>query len=420
VLTTLAAPNMPEPIAAAEPPKDYSWAEYLDFMEGGADILSVPPHATEPKTKAAAEAAKPASSPLPGFILSLVIMVAAICLSELPVWPFTLKDATGKVSHPIEAVMMALILGMVISNLVKLPKAFSAGIKFSVKKVLPLGIIFLGARLNFNEMVKEGLLGAGMALLETAVAFMLLLWLSKVFKLPRKLGLLLGVGTAICGGTAIVATAPVLEAEEKDVVFSVATVTLLGLIAMFVLPVLAHAMHMSDKAFGYWAGLSIHQTPQVIASGFSYSAAAGGTATTVKLARVCLLAPVVFIVGLLHARGEAKDRGITAKRKINYLQMFPMFIFGFLAFALARTLGWLPVLHFLEPKFFAAPAQDPTLADWLVKFSSWCIIISMAGVGLETRFNAMKQTGAKPFVAALIGVLVVATMVLVLIRTLAL
>ena len=174
-------------------------------------------------------------------------------------------------------------------------------------------------------------------------------------KLPRKLGLLLGVGTAICGGTAIVATAPVLEAEEKDVVFSVATVTLLGLIAMFVLPVLAHSLHMSDKAFGYWAGLSIHQTPQVIAAGFSYSPEAGGTATTVKLARVCLsLAPVVFIVGLLHARGEARDNGLATKKKINYLQMFPMFVFGFLAFALARTLGWLPTLHFDAPKLLCA------------------------------------------------------------------
>ena len=404
---------MPEATAAAAPAKDYSWAEYLDFMEGGADILNVPAPTTEPATKAA-QARQPATaSPLPGFILSFAVMIAAIFLSEVPVWPFTLTDAKGKVSHPIEPVMMALILGMVVSNLVALPKAMSSGIKFCVKKLLPLGIIFLGARLDFNEMIKEGATGACMAALETAIAFMLLLWLSKMFNLPRKLGLLLGVGTAICGGTAIVATAPVIEAEEKDVVFSVATVTLLGLIGMFLLPVLAHTMHMGDKGFGYWAGLSIHQTPQVIASGFSYSVQSGETATTVKLARVCLLAPVVFIVGLLNARGEAQG---ATKKKVNYLQMFPMFVFGFLAFALAHTLGWLPELHFSAPSLFGTPAKDPKLADWLVKFSSWCIIISMAGVGLETRFHAMKQTGAKPFVAALIGVLVVASLVLLAIR----
>jgi uncharacterized integral membrane protein (TIGR00698 family) len=407
---------MPQAIAA-EPPKDYSWAEYLDFMEGGADILSVPPHAKEPKTKAA-QSAVAKNTPIYGFILSFAIMLAAIFLSELPFKPFTYIDSQGKSTHPIEAVMMALILGMVVSNLVALPKWLSPGIKFCVKKLLPLGIIFLGARLNFYDVVKEGITGAGMALLETAVAFTLLLWLSKVFKLPRKLGLLLGVGTAICGGTAIVATAPVLEAEEKDVVFGVATVTLLGLIAMFLLPVLAHSMHMSDKAFGYWAGLAIHQTPQVVASGYSYSDAAGATATTVKLARVCLLAPVVFIVGLLNARGERKEIGAVAKKKINYLQMFPMFVFGFLAFALARTLGWLPDLHFSDPKFFTVPAANPHLADWLQKLSTWCIIISMAGVGLETRFHAMKQTGAKPFMAASIGAVVIALMVFVLINVL--
>jgi uncharacterized membrane protein YadS len=95
-----------------------------------------------------------------------------------------------------------------------------------------------------------------------------------------------------------------------------------------------------------------------------------------------------------------------------------MFIFGFLAFALARTLGWLPDLHFSSPTFFSAPAADPHLADWLQKISTWCIIISMAGVGLETRFHAMKQTGAKPFMAALIGALVIAVMVFVLITVL--
>ena len=127
------------------------------------------------------------------------------------------------------------------------------------------------------------------------IALLLLLLLTRALKLPAKLGVLLGVGTAICGGTAIVATAPVIEAEEKDVVFSVATVTLLGLIAMFTLPIIGQFLHLTSKAFGIWAGLAIHQTPQVIAAGFSYSPEAGGTATIVKLARVCLLAPVVFI-----------------------------------------------------------------------------------------------------------------------------
>jgi len=175
-------------------------------------------------------------------------------------------------------------------------------------------------------------------------------------------------------------------------------------------------MDMSSKAFGVWAGLSIHQTPQVVAAGYSYSTGAGDTATIVKLARVCLLAPVVFIVGMLHARGEAADSGV--KKKINYFRLFPMFVFGFLAMALLRTMGLLPALHFMKSGFFNGNDYTMKLPDTFDKISKFCIVISMAGVGLETKFSAMRQTGFKPFLISLFAVLVISTMVLVLIRTL--
>ena len=165
--------------------------------------------------------------------------------------------------------MMAIILGMLLSNGWALPKVLQPGLKFSVKKLLPVGIVLLGARLDFTKMLKVGGQGLMLSVLETVVALLLLLGLTWMLKLPRKLGVLLGIGTAICGGTAIVATAPVIEAEEKDVAFSVATVTLLGLIGMFVLPFIGHLLDLSPKAFGVWAGLAIHQTPQVNAAGFA-------------------------------------------------------------------------------------------------------------------------------------------------------
>jgi len=207
----------------------------------------------------------------------------------------------------------------------------------------------------------------------------------------------------------------VIEAEEKDVVFAVATVTLLGMIAMFVLPAVAGLLAMSQKAFGVWAGLAIHQTPQVIAAGFAYGESAGSTATIVKLARVCLLAPVVFLVGWLHARGEAAEKGHAVKN-INYFRLFPMFVFGFLAMALLRTLGLLPDLHFVKSRVFEG--GNFPLAQSLDQISKYCIVISMTGVGLETRFAAMKQTGAKPFLASLLAAVVIAVMVLILIRVL--
>jgi uncharacterized integral membrane protein (TIGR00698 family) len=397
-------------IAMSQP--DYSWAEYLDYMEGGgSDVVSLP----APKPAAAAVPVKK-DHPVWGVLVAIGITVASTWLAELPFAPFTL--AGNRHPHPIEPVMLAIVLGMVLSNSWAMPKVLQPGIKFSVKKLLPLGIVLLGARLNFKEMLKVGADGLMLSVLETGVALVLLLALTKLLKLPRKLGVLLGVGTAICGGTAIVATAPVIEAEEKDVVFSVATVTLLGLIAMFTLPVIGHLLELNDKAFGIWAGLAIHQTPQVVAAGFAYSPEAGGTATIVKLARVCLLAPVVFVIGVLYARQKLKTTGVSERKRINYLHLFPMFVLGFLAVALLNTIGLLPkmTMHIADGSVVRAGDVNLNLAGLLEQVSKFCIVISMAGVGLETKFAAMRQTGLKPLIASLAAVLVLAVMILGLIR----
>ena len=389
---------------------DYSWAEYLDYMEGGgSDVLTLP------TAKTAVPPLKK-DHPIWGVLLALGLTLAAIWLSEQPFPPFTMSGNR----HPIEPVMLAIVLGMALSNCWTLPRALQPGLKFSVKKLLPLGIVLLGARLNFRELVKVGAEGLILSVLETVVALVLLYILTRALKLPRKLGVLLGVGTAICGGTAIVATAPVIEAEEKDVAFSVATVTLLGLIAMFALPFIGHLLQLSSKAFGIWAGLAIHQTPQVVAAGFAYSNEAGQTATIVKLARVCLLAPVVFLIGLVYARKKLKATGATERKNINYAHLFPTFVLGFLAVALLNTAGLLPnlTMHIVPGGALHPGDHQLNLAGTLEQISKFLIVVSMAGVGLETRFSAMRQTGFKPFLASLIAALIIACLVLGLIKML--
>jgi uncharacterized integral membrane protein (TIGR00698 family) len=314
--------------------------------------------------------------------------------------------------------MLAIVLGMVLSNVWALPKSLQTGIKFSVKKILPIGIVLLGARLDFFVMQRVGLRGLCLAVAETVVALLLLAVLVKALKLPGKLGTLLGVGTAICGGTAIVATAPVIEAEDEDVVVSVATVTLLGLVGMFLLPIIGHMLDLSEKAFGVWAGLAIHQTPQVVAAGFAYGPEAGEMATIVKLARVCLLAPVVFVIGVIYARRKAAQGAGGAKKKINYLHLFPMFVLGFLGMALLKTCGLIPDVTFHGGTRLLNPGEHSySLATIAETISKFCIVISMAGVGLETKFSAMKQTGLKPLGAAFFAIVVIAGLILVLIRT---
>jgi uncharacterized integral membrane protein (TIGR00698 family) len=402
----------------SEPETNYAWAAYLDYMEGGGpDIVSLPAPLAVPRPDA------PPDQPIWGVLAALSLTLAALWLNALPFWPFTVQMTATRATHPIEPVMIAMLLGIAVSNVWTLPKRLHSGIKFSVKKLLPLGIVLLGVRLNFGEMMKVGLAGLLLSGLETVVALCLLFVLGRWLGLPRKLATLLGVGTAICGGTAIVAAAPAIEAEDKDVVFSVATVTLLGLLAMILLPVIGHVLDLSSKQFGVWAGLAIHQTPQVVAAGYAYtpnnadySPVAGDTATIVKMARVCLLAPVVFLLGLWNARKKARDGGSSTARKINYLRLFPTFILGFVAMALLNTLGLIPELTLRHAAFLSAGVHTLTLATAADQVSRFCIIISMAGVGLETKFAAMRQTGLKPFAASLVAVVFVAVLVLALIK----
>jgi len=381
---------------------EYDWAKYLHCMEGTPEVESLP-------------VSKPTViSPIPGLLLCLGLTIVSYWAAGLHVWPFLING------HPtFEPVMVGIVLGMIAGNSLPLTKQFQPGIKFSVKKLLPLGIIFLGARLDFREILKLGGVGVAMSCLEVVLALILMIFLTRWLKLSGKLGTLLGIGTAICGGTAIVAAAPVIEAEEAEVVFGVATVTLLGLIGMFLLPVLGHWLAMSDKAFGIWAGLAIHQLPQVVAAGFAFSQVAGEQATIVKLARVCLLAPIVFIIGFIYARNKAKQHEAVRHGKINYWSMFPKFVLGFLALAFLRTRGWLPDIsvHFPDQAAAAgAPDKQYSLPAIAQACSGYCIVMSMAGVGLETKFKAMKQTGLKPLVAATVSALIIALVILGLIK----
>lgn len=381
---------------------DYAWAEYLHCMEGTPEVESLP--VSKPTT----------ISPIPGILLCMALTVVSYWAAGLKIWPFLING------HPtFEPVMVGIILGMVVGNCLPVAKSLNPGIKFSVKKLLPLGIIFLGARLDFNEIIKLGGVGVAMSCLEVVLALILMILLTRWLKLSGKLGTLLGIGTAICGGTAIVAAAPVIEAEEAEVVFGVATVTLLGLIGMFLLPILGHWLTLSDKAFGIWAGLAIHQLPQVVAAGFAFSQPAGEQATVVKLARICLLAPIVFVVGFLYTRQKSKKHQAVRHGKINYWSMFPKFVLGFLALAFLRTNGWLPDVSVHFPDQVAAagvPDKQYSLPAIAQVLSGYCIVMSMAGVGLETKFSAMKQTGLRPLVAATISALIIALIILTLIE----
>lgn len=332
------------------------------------------------------------SSVLPGLALCAAIALIADYLYTLPVPPFTVGDGR----HPVDAILLAIVLGMLLRNLLRLPPLFGPGIQYAVKSILPFAIIFMGAKLNFFDIVRV----SGTALIISVVcvgaALALTLWLCKRTGVGQKLGILIGVGTAICGGTAIAVIAPVIEAEDEDTAFAVTAITLYGLVSIAVFPLLGTAMEMSQFEFGVWAGVGIHATPQVMAAGFAYGTEAGEVAVIVKLVRVLLLAPLVVGIGAWYARSVRQHRA-HVPRQTHWTTLFPPFILGFLAVALANTLHLLPdfTLHLQDSVLWDAQDASISMASLSTKGSAFLTTLSMAAVGLGVNVRGLLHVGLK-------------------------
>jgi uncharacterized integral membrane protein (TIGR00698 family) len=334
----------------------------------------------------------PRTSTLPGLALAVAIAIAAYELHELPVPPFSIGEPAR---HPIDAMLIAIVLGMLVRNTLGLPARLAPGVRLCVTKLMALGIVLMGARLDFYEVVRTSEKALIASVICVGVALGMTVWLCRRLGVGPKLGLLVGVGTAICGGTAIAVVAPVIEAEESETAFAIATVTLFGMVALFLLPLLGAALGMSQLEFGVWAGTSVHQTPQVIATGFAYGAEAGKVATIVKLVRVLLLAPVAVGLGVWYAQTKRR-RQIAHVTKFGKLgTLVPPFIVGFVAVALASTLQLLPdfTLHLRDS--FAWPAQDVDVstAELATTCSTFVLTTAMAGVGLGVHLRGLARTG---------------------------
>lgn len=340
---------------------------------------------------------------LPGLGLAAIIGVVAYGLNQLPFAPFTMpgKDPAHP-QHPIESVLLAILIGLLVNNLVRLPKSIAPGAKYCLKSVLALGIILMGSKLNFIDVVKIGGMAVGVVVIIIAVALTVSLYLAKLLNVRDKLAALISVGCTICGGSAIAATAPAIEAEDADITFAVGTITILGVAAMFIYPAICRSVGLSEVGFGIWAGTAIHNTPQVVAAGIIHSPVSGEVATTVKMTRNLFIAPIVILFGYLFRARRAEGK----KVKLNYKELFPMFVMGFVLMALFRTV----VAHF----GLVGSAKEPQVLwpafFYLEKASMWLITIAMAGIGLTTNLKDMKKLGFKGFAVGLITTIIVATL----------
>jgi uncharacterized integral membrane protein (TIGR00698 family) len=347
------------------------------------------------------------SSAVPGLALALLIAVAAQLIHDLPFPPFSIGEPAR---HPIDAMLIAIVIGIVVRNAIGVHPILAHGIRYSVLKLLPIAIVLMGAKLDFFDVMRTSGSALIMSVVCVAVALGLTIWLCRATRVGQKLGILIGVGTAICGGTAIAVVAPVIEADDSETAFAITTITLLGLVSVFVFPLLGAAFDMSQRDFGVWAGTSVHATPQVVATGFAYGPVAGDIATIVKLVRVLLLAPVVVLIGAWYA-GQKRRRQQAHVTQLGRLStLFPPFIFGFVLVALANTLHLLPdfTLHLEESFLWQRQELAVTLASVATSVSSFLITMSMAGVGLGVHLRGLATVGLKALYIGVFATVVLA------------
>jgi len=296
----------------------------------------------------------------------------------------------------IEYVLWAILLGLLISNTVGVPELFRAGVA-TYEFWLKAGIVLLGSRFLLGDILKLG----GVSLLLVAVeivgslAFMTLL--GRLFDLKPKLTTLLAVGSAVCGVSAIIATKGAIDADDEDSSFSIAAILALGAFALFTFPLIGHALHLGDKAYGIWAGLAVDNTAEATAAGALYSDAAGKLAVLVKSTRNAMIGFVVLAYAIYWAsRGQAK----TVTNKAAFLwQKFPKFVLGFLLISVLATYQ------------FFSKSQIGSLAN----LSRWAFLLTFAGVGLRTNFREMRKQGLRPFAVGAIGEVAIAGFTLALV-----
>ena len=287
----------------------------------------------------------------------------------------------GMAAPLLGAAVAAIVLGVLVRALFAPGPAFDAGIRFTGKKVLQWSIIGLGFGLDFGEIARTGLDSLAVMLGTLAVAFVSAWALGRLLKVPGKLTVLVGVGTAICGGSAIAAVAPIIRPEEHETAFAISTIFLFNLVAVLLFPALGHWMQMSDAGFGLWAGTAINDTSSVVAAGYAYSQPAGDYATIVKLTRATMIVPVCLAIAALVAwRGDGGDAPRPGLAKV-----FPWFILWFLVASALRTAGWVPAT-LLGPLHVVAVAL---------------MVLALAAIGLSADLRKMRAAGARPVLLGL-------------------
>lgn len=306
---------------------------------------------------------------LPGMGLSATIAVIALFIeSVLP-------------GHYIGATVIAMLIGILFRTFYYNEELFQEGVQFSAKSILKGAIILLGASLNFSIILEVGSQTIFVLLFTLFTAFGGGYILGKIFNINWKLSNMIAAGTAICGGTAIAAMAPVIEAEDSDVSYAISSTFLFDVLMIILYPIVGRLLMLSDTFFGYWAGTSINDTSSVVAASFAFSEAAGEVATMVKLTRTLAIIPTVLIFSTIYYR-KKQNQPHLRKARVSLSSLIPWFILFFVMMALLNTVGII----------------SPSVAEIMKTISRFLMVVALAAIGLKTNLSVFVKTGWKPFI----------------------
>jgi uncharacterized integral membrane protein (TIGR00698 family) len=286
----------------------------------------------------------------------------------------------------IPAVTVALVTGLVVGSVVSFETEAAASL---VKRGLPVAIVLIGLRVSLGQIRALGLETLALVIVGLAIGLATALGAARLASIPRRLGTLLALGTAVCGNTAIVSAAPIIRARREEIAYAVATITAFGTAAVLLFPPIGHALSLGDTQFGIWAGIGVNDTSQVVATGFAYSDQAGETATVVKLVRNAFLGVILVGVAVL-----SPDAAPQSRRRLR--PGIPWFVWGFLAAAVVASLDVLPA----------------RVVDWSQEVAKALVLVVLAAVGLSTRLGALQAVGLRPLLVGLVAMTALSTVAL--------
>ena len=307
----------------------------------------------------------------------MFLLGIAICflVAALSVW--VEKRIPGEL---LGASIIALFTGTIINSFFH-PAWMKPALKFTSKKVLKAAIILLGASLSLNTILSVGRMTFFVMIFTFAMCFGGGYFIRRCFGLNWKLSNLISAGTGICGGSAVAAIAPVIDADDKDIAFAMSSTFLFDMVMIALYPLMGRALGMSDIAYGIWAGTSVNDTASVVASGYAFSEIAGDFATMVKLTRTIAIIPTVLVFAWIGTRIKQKEmKAANNGAKVNLMKIIPWFIGGFLLLAVLNSVGCIPA----------------AASGMMKHISKFLMVSALAAIGLGTSITDFKKAGLAP------------------------